>query len=238
MATYACSDLHGRLDLYLKIKEILQPEDKVYFLGDANDRGFHGWELIKKIYDDPQFVYMKGNHEDMLVKAILGYMRNPNYPSRAYNLLKNNGGKITFDSWWEDGADTEWAKKLNALPLHIEYINTNGQIILLSHAGYTPWSELDDETKPALPFSENLLWDRDHIYEDFEEAECVKNCIVVHGHTTIPSMMRRLCDKREISYGTYWYCDNRKVCIDNYSVITGIVCLLNLDTLEEILIKA
>lgn len=39
MAVYALSDLHGYLDLYKQIKEFLKPEDKVYFLGDAGDRG-------------------------------------------------------------------------------------------------------------------------------------------------------------------------------------------------------
>ena len=58
MSIYATTDLHGRKDLYLKIKEILQPDDKVFFLGDANDRGWDGWELIKLIYNDPQFIYL------------------------------------------------------------------------------------------------------------------------------------------------------------------------------------
>ena len=38
MATYACSDLHGRLDLLKQIQDFLQPDDTVYFLGDAGDR--------------------------------------------------------------------------------------------------------------------------------------------------------------------------------------------------------
>lgn len=237
MAVYACSDLHGRLNLYLKIKEFLKPEDKVYFLGDAGDRWLYGWELIKKIYEDDQFVYLKGNHEDMLMKAIKAYGRNPDWPSRAYSLLEQNGGAVTFNDWLKDGASLEWANKLNKLPLHFEYTNANGQIILLSHAGYTPWAEIDNETQPALPFFDNLLWDRDHIYEDYEDDECVKNSIVVHGHTTIPSMMRRLNDNRDVVYGAYWYCDNHKVCIDNYSAASNKTCLLDLDTLEEILIE-
>ena len=35
--TYAITDLHGRLDLWKEVKKILQPNDKVYFLGDAMD---------------------------------------------------------------------------------------------------------------------------------------------------------------------------------------------------------
>lgn len=39
MATYACSDLHGRLDLLEQIQSFLKSDDRVYFLGDAGDRG-------------------------------------------------------------------------------------------------------------------------------------------------------------------------------------------------------
>ena len=39
MATYAISDLHGRMDLFRQVKEFLQPEDVVYVLGDCGDRG-------------------------------------------------------------------------------------------------------------------------------------------------------------------------------------------------------
>ena len=37
MSVYATTDLHGRLDLYNKMKAILKPKDRVYFLGDAGD---------------------------------------------------------------------------------------------------------------------------------------------------------------------------------------------------------
>ena len=70
MATYAISDLHGRMDLFRQVKEFLQPEDVVYVLGDCGDRGPAGWELIKTVYEDPQFIYLMGNHEDMLVDAM------------------------------------------------------------------------------------------------------------------------------------------------------------------------
>ena len=38
MANYVCSDLHGYLELYKKIKSFIKPEDTVFFLGDAGDR--------------------------------------------------------------------------------------------------------------------------------------------------------------------------------------------------------
>ena len=37
MATYAFTDLHGQYELWRQIKEFCQPDDKLYFLGDASD---------------------------------------------------------------------------------------------------------------------------------------------------------------------------------------------------------
>ena len=67
MAVYACTDFHGYYGLLIEIMAYLKPGDEVYFLGDANDRGPHGWRLMKDIYNQPQFHYLKGNHEDMFV---------------------------------------------------------------------------------------------------------------------------------------------------------------------------
>ena len=83
MATYACSDLHGMMPLYKQIKNFLSPNDKVYYLGDAGDRGPNSWELIKTILADDQFVYIKGNHEDMLVKAMYDYVKYDGYCRRT-----------------------------------------------------------------------------------------------------------------------------------------------------------
>ena len=66
MARYAVSDLHGHLEIYKQIKAMLKPGDIVYCLGDCGDRGPRPWETIKAVYEDPQFIYLKGNHEDML----------------------------------------------------------------------------------------------------------------------------------------------------------------------------
>ena len=96
MNTYAVSDLHGRLDLYGEINKFLNKDDLVYFLGDANDRGPDGWELIKEIYRNPQWIYLKGNHEQMISDFLLDYL-NFNYCDDDLQLLLNNGGYDTIN---------------------------------------------------------------------------------------------------------------------------------------------
>ena len=65
MTTWAIADLHGHLEIWKKVKEIISPDDIVYVLGDCVDRGPQSWETLKTVYNDPQARLLKGNHEDM-----------------------------------------------------------------------------------------------------------------------------------------------------------------------------
>ena len=229
MSTYACSDLHGMLHFYKAIKDILKPEDIVYFLGDAGDRGPHPWETIKTILNDSQFIYIKGNHEDMLVNALgKGY-------GRQYNLLRSNGGKDTYHQCLEDPEWAAWRIRLKDLPTHATYVNTQGETIYLSHAGYTPW--VDDEGKiDGWNWDEDLIWSRDHFLDKWPEDEVFQKAIIVHGHTPIPYLLDEIdpaCQMGEIEPGALWYAGGKKCCIDCGAVFTGYFVLINLDTWDE-----
>lgn len=98
MTYWACSDMHGYYSFYKGIKDIIGPEDIVICLGDCGDRGPRSWNLIKAVLNDPQFIYLKGNHEDMLAKAIRAYVlddRDFNYDFDV-RLCWDNGGRPTF----------------------------------------------------------------------------------------------------------------------------------------------
>lgn len=225
MAVYACSDLHGMYGLYQQIKNFLKPEDKVYCLGDCADRGPQGWRIITEVYNDPQWIYLKGNHEDMLAKAIITYYGN-DY-SRDYELLCCNGGDITYQDW---GSSTQWDKdwglKLISLPYKTEYNNTNGQKILLSHSGYNP--RLEEER--SKPYSEHdFIWNRNHIATSLWCGQ--ENEYVVHGHT--PVALARKGRNRPEYLRAETYCNGHKINIDCGAFFTGVACLLDLDTFEE-----
>ena len=231
MAVYACSDLHGMMDAYKAIKSLLKPEDKVYFLGDAGDRGLDSWELIRHIYSDPQFIYMKGNHEDMLVRAMKEYI----YDGRTghdYNLLVSNGGATTFYGWscLDDNICEEWMRRLNKLPYVQEYINQDGFRIIMTHAGFTPVYTADNEI--VIPCEEDALWDRSHFIDPWPvETEKI---VIVHGHTPTPLLAEDIgIPDEKIEPGAMWYAKNHKVCLDCGCFFTGSTCLLNLDTFDE-----
>lgn len=228
MAVYACSDLHGRMDLYKEIKKHINPEDIVYFLGDAADRGPDGWELIKTILRDTQFIYLKGNHEDMLVNAAREWFDYDSLDHAAW-LLFYNGGEKTFEDFRNDNADFQhnWIRLIDNLPEYKCYVNSQGETIHLSHAGFTYIENINPELN-------DLIWNRTHIFDDKPIPD---GHFVIHGHTPISSMRRRVPDVDSPEPGAFWYHNGSKCCIDNASFNTGITCLLNLDTFDEEIIQ-
>ena len=239
MANYVCSDLHGYLELYNKIKNFVKPEDTVFFLGDAGDRGPQPWETIKAIYKDSQFVYLKGNHEDLLVQAARDYLQ---YDSLDYNyyLHGQNGGFDTFEQWKMEEFKAAWINHLDNLPLRAEYVNKDGVHFIMTHAGFTPY-------KDKTPEVDDLLWDRSHFFDRW--VDCPENTVIIHGHTYIGSIYDKLDFANKFrnkgaedspfdpDSSIYVYCGGHKICIDNGTYRTGKTVLFNLDTYEAITFK-
>ena len=233
--TYALSDIHGRYDLLEKILDFLAPDDKVYFLGDAADRGPDGWKCLTTIMLDPRFEYIMGNHELMLIDAIKkSYQYEWEYDfTEEYRLLINNGGYDTFYSWYaEDEERRIWYHQLRSLPYALSYTNTNGDTILLSHAGYTPWYN-DTRGSIKVPCQYDLVWDRNHVLDKPTDEDWYP-AFVVHGHTPTVFLAEDIGYRgKRLEPGAFYYAGGRKICIDNGSVWTGYACLFDLDTFEE-----
>lgn len=223
MSVYAISDLHGRYDLYQEVKKFLKPDDKVFCLGDCGDRGPDGWKLIKAVASDPQFEYLMGNHEHMLIHAMREYLdewHSDFYRDGGMIICAYNGGQKTFDSWKDDGAKREWMIYLNKLPRQKEYINKDGYTIHLSHAGFAPG---------VISTADDLLWDRQHFNYEWPDDEKFKNTIIIHGHTPV----QYLNDNWHEEDGIMTYCNGHKIDIDVGAYFTGMTCLLDLDTFDE-----
>lgn len=228
----AVSDIHGDWNVWKKIKEFLQPDDTLYILGDCADRGDRGWDIIKEAINHPQVIYLKGNHEDMLADAIREGGED-GVLSHAYYLLAQNGGGVTYNDWLCDGCYTAWARKLDRLPLYEKYINTAGQTILLSHAGYTPHYPIEEADQ------DTLIWNREHFWSEWPEG--MENTYIVHGHTSVIHLAQDLNInvEKEFENGVkiLKYCDGHKIDIDLLTAYTHRVALLDLDTLTPIYIE-
>lgn len=232
MATWATADLHACLNAWEKMKEIIGPDDKVYVLGDCIDRGSQPWETLKSVYSDPRVRLLKGNHEDMLIKACRDYIEDGEMWSyNSYTDCYYNGGYQTMMDWEIMPDREKWINYLNNLPVFDTYVNKNGITILLSHAGFSPWRDESNREQVYIPSNEKLIWDREHTYDDWDKDEMNDNVLIVHGHN--PSQF--IADFYGVDWvpGAFWYCNNHKICIDNGGVDSGYFCLLNLDTFDE-----
>lgn len=233
---YALSDIHGFYSIYEQVKDYLEPDDKVIFLGDAADRGPRGWECIKAILDDPQFTYIMGNHDLFLVRRFLG----PEIRRNA-ELHMWNGGEATMCDIEAsgDGLDKQayYLDKLAAALIYVEYTTKDGQHIYLSHSGEV--SHLEQ----SLIDKEKFTWDRSHFCHDAEDGID----LIVHGHTPIPSLISKLNEysifaaedmidgsKEFVPGQPFYYANWTKCDIDCCTVISGSATLLDLDTLEAI----
>lgn len=224
--TYAITDLHGRLDLWKEVKKILQPNDKVYFLGDAMDRGPDGYALFLELLSDERVVYLKGNHEDMMAKGIEAYVSCSDLYDDFGLWTFSNGGSATWDSirTLSDEVLLQIAARLRKLPCEAVYVNKKGQTVYMNYAGIPPMFR---EGKNEWDF----IWNRRYYYEkqnwkvDYWREENWNpewdNSYLVHGHTPI---------KRDI--GILKYSDGHCFNIDIGAVWRNKTVLLDLDTFK------
>lgn len=222
MSIWCCSDLHGQKDLYDKILKTIKPEDTLVILGDLCDRGKYGYDMMKDALSRDNVLYLKGNHEDLFVRAAREYKDPDNMENEHQALHRENGGRTTFNCWRLDGSDMEFINQIAKLDTTVSYTNTSGKNIILTHSG----SLIDP------------LWDRTHYVKD-ENVE--ENIIIVHGHTPIPCLMEDRNFNKDIEiteeHIPFYYNNNQKICIDCGSAWTNIAVLLNLDTFEKVIIQ-
>jgi hypothetical protein len=241
---YAIADLHGQLCLFNKVKEYIDDNDIVYALGDFGDRGYEPWRTLKAVLDDPQFVYLMGNHDKMLIdgiKSTLKHMKRygdvpwtaADVPYEYTGLLAINGGWETLLGWANEPNRMEYYMKLMDLPIQQTLCQryTNNMVIL-SHAGYTPGN------KYHVHNLDNLLWDRNHIVDDWPENYDYDDVYVIHGHTCKQYLGSYINYKERENIdlhkpGAVWYANNHKCCLDMGSIVSWETVLLDLDTFEE-----
>ena len=227
MSVYAFSDLHGNLNLYKQIKEYVEPKDTLYCLGDCGDRGNEPWKTIKEIAKDSQIFYIKGNHEDMLVKTALHYYGDDwDSEDNSYALI-NNGGAKTWNDMSEDPEKMEYIQKLKSLPTEEIYFNKNNETIHLSHAGFSLGSKIT-----------NLLWDRGHFTDEWPKDK--KDFYIVHGHTPVQYLRKVLYGNHAVNKNAIEpevYADGHKIDIDMATYFSKACCLLDLDTFEAYILQ-
>lgn len=232
---YAISDIHGMYDIYEQVCAMLQPDDVVYFLGDAGDRGYDCFHCIKAIYENPQWIYLKGNHEDLMEKGLREIIHAEEYGflDNDFDLWMYNGGHSTYDEWMADGADPVWIVRLKKLQLSAEYTNSKGITFHMSHAGFTCG-------RPEQMWGDELVWSRSHFFNYWDEDN-FPNDICIHGHTPLEFLNEEMewHGNREWKYKydkpeAHVYCNGHKIDIDNGVFYTKATVIYDLDEMKAI----
>lgn len=216
---YACSDIHGCYWAWEQIKEILQPEDILYFLGDAIDRGNDGFDVLCEMLTDDRVHFIRGNHEDMMYN----YYR---FGKQTWTWNDYEATKSAIEAYHDDELLNIVLELIRRLPYTAEYINTNGEHILMSHSGYWPFGEIRVD-------SYDYLWDRYHYKYDYTIIPA--NTYIIHGHTPVQLMCKYWGVENindEDMNEAFWYNGGNKCNLDCGTVWSNKCALLDLDTLE------
>jgi serine/threonine protein phosphatase 1 len=166
----AIGDIHGCLDLLQRLIEQVAPtpEDQMVFLGDYIDRGPHSPEVIDFLLilseKLPNIIFLKGNHEAMLLDYLDG---------RNQTLYLGNGGTATLAQYRHHGGMYLPREHLDFLH-NLRLYHETEQFIFV-HAGLRPG------LPPARQQAQDLLW----IREEFLEADYDWGKTVVFGHTPV-----------------------------------------------------
>lgn len=257
--TYCSSDWHGCRVPAKKLLNYLQPEDTLYYLGDAIDRGNDGVELMNILMNRPNTIYLLGNHESMMQE----YLSNIAVDQKAWidsatTLWFSNGGDKTYSALPTDPDTlTKYYTYISKMPKEAIYTSSAGHTVILEHAGFSPFIG-SYKLKMHDP-----LWDRDHFRDKWSTGKDYKGLnpettYLVHGHTPVQYLQyeygyrsmpeketkKDFVGKRQflqnivldgeeiIKPEVLRYCDNHKFCVDMCTIVSNRVALLDLDTFE------
>jgi serine/threonine protein phosphatase 1 len=182
---YAIGDIHGCLDRLAAVHEQIaedlatRPIDLsiLVHLGDYVDRGLDSAQVVDWLSGGApvpvdRIVNLMGNHEDMMLRALVGSDKEAN------NTWLANGGADSLLSWEisRKVPPAEWASRVpeehQAFLRELEISFRHGDYLFV-HAGIRPGVPLDKQEK------QDMLW----IREPFLSWKHSFDAVVVHGHT-------------------------------------------------------
>ena len=185
---HAIGDIHGHhtelMNLYQQLLDsgMVPQRDVLVFLGDYVDGGPHTRQVLDQLIawqqEYPHWVFLKGNHEDLMLDALV--FNSQHYGD--YYLWWSQGGRETAQSYLPESA-TDYER---AIMQPDEFISTQhlawlGTLALMHetdafffvHAGFRPGFRMEGQRE------EDMLW----IREGFFLARYNFGKPVVFGHT-------------------------------------------------------
>ncbi len=146
--TFVVGDLHGCYDVFMRALDrgrFAPDEDRVIAVGDLIDRGPASAQSVQ-LLREPWFYAVRGNHEDMLLRAQTD-------GRWAVNAIRNGG------EWWLETPDSLRAdilKEVKRLPIVIETQTRRGSVGFL-HAEVPVGLTWDDFKGSVLHGDESAI---------------------------------------------------------------------------------
>lgn len=216
--TLVISDIHGELDMFLRLLTDVNynpKQDQLILLGDYVDRGPRSMELLNKVIElqSQGAIVLKGNHEDMMIKALT------QDDERAWkHWAHQNGGGNTLQSYGFTESDylvpdgdvfIKPILKSEVLNQHLQFIQSLDPIIefedkIFVHAGIHPQKSIVD-TDPYI-----FMWIREDFYNEYHGDKTV-----IFGHTATKYL------HNNPSNHTVYFGKNRIIGIDGGAVYGG-----------------
>ena len=178
---FAVGDIHGcRFELNILLNHLydhenLSQRDLVVFIGDYVDRGPDSRGVLDRLIDFqqefPKTVFLRGNHEDMLLDHL-------GFGGRMGPAYLYNGGDATFKSYQIPLGDPP-KTQLEQLPEeHIDFLVALESYVqvgsyVFAHAGLSPLRDLQAQEE------QDLYWIRD----EFIQNKHTFSKTIVFGHT-------------------------------------------------------
>lgn len=210
------TDIHGAWKLYdaiIKYCKQQEPECTIVYGGDACDRGLDGYKIMHDLLNDPQIIYLKGNHEDMFCRAAREIIEKFDFQntsrekiekvlnstiyfdSRYENTCQSilNDGLSTLTDWIIDNKPMDFINSLEHLPLTFSYENYD-----FCHSGgiYKTFKAVADKEYNhkivEARLEEAILWDR-YAWDMGWQT----NRICIHGHTPTIHLPARIYGKNK-----------------------------------------
>jgi serine/threonine protein phosphatase 1 len=229
------SDIHGEIELFNKLLHKAQydpTEDQLILLGDYVDRGPNSRDVVEKVIElkEQGALVLKGNHEDMMVKALT-----LNEEKSWMHWAVRNGGSQTLQSYGFtesefviDESQPFVKPDLNSdiLTRHLQFIQNLDTYIeweefIFVHAG----------VKPTVPIEETdshtLIWIREEFHKDYKGDKTI-----IFGHTPTKNLNENNTD-HSIYFG-----DNNIIGIDGGAVFGGQLNCLELPSRTTHTIKS
>lgn len=196
---YAVGDIHGRLDLLDQLLDQIADDDAarrtarttIVFLGDLPDRGPDSKGVIDRLMALKKaagnVVFLKGNHEELLIRAYDGERGIAGTFNRAggrETMMSYGVAAETYDGWDLGELADNVARFVPAA--HIEFLRSfrdwyRAGDYLFVHAGIRPGLDIEEQD------ATDLRW----IRRDFIESDADHGCMVIHGHTITPEVDAR-----------------------------------------------